>query len=144
MRILRLFQLVLLFAIGATNIAVAQTNRITPVPAVEVWNYEETLDLKKGLKVYVDETIDNRDYQRLMVALGSVNCRFESVERLPKRGYLNLDLVDDITTDEGYVLRIEKSGITIEAGKPAGLYYGLQRSPASGGASHQIRYPFLP
>lgn len=126
MRILRLFQLVLLFAIGATNIAVAQTNRITPVPAVEVWNYEETLDLKKGLKVYVDETIDKRDYQRLMVALGSVNCRFESVERLPKRGYLNLDLVDDITTDEGYVVRIEKSGITIEAGKPAGLYYGLQ------------------
>ena len=125
MRILRFF-LLLLVIIGINMpSAIAQTNRITPVPAVEEWRDDASLDLTKGLKLYLDESIGQQDMGRMLLAMSSLNVKFKISKKLPKSGYLYLDLTDAVVA-EGYKLDITPQGITIMASDASGLFYGLQ------------------
>ena len=105
--------------------AIAQTNRITPVPAVEEWRDDASLDLTKGLKLYLDESIGQQDMGRMLLAMSSLNVKFKISKKLPKSGYLYLDLTDAVVA-EGYKLDITPQGITIMASDASGLFYGLQ------------------
>ena len=125
MRILRFFLLLLVIVGINMPSAIAQTNRITPVPAVEEWRDDASLDLTKGLKLYLDESIGQQDMGRMLLAMSSLNVKFKISKKLPKSGYLYLDLTDAVVA-EGYKLDITPQGITIMASDASGLFYGLQ------------------
>lgn len=125
MRILRFFLLLLVIVGINMPSAIAQPNRITPVPAVEEWRDDASLDLTKGLKLYLDESIGQRDMGRMLLAMSSLNVKFKISKKLPKSGYLHLDLTDAVAA-EGYKLDITPQGITIMASDTSGLFYGLQ------------------
>lgn len=52
--------------------------------------------------------------------------KLKSSRKAPKNNFIAISLTDHITQSEGYHLNIEPHHITIEAGTPAGVFYGIQ------------------
>ena len=110
----------------------AQHNIITPAPATVVWG-EESVDLSKGLALYVDAGAE--DSAPLVVAAQSIGVDLRDVRRPARMGFLNMVVVDggelaeiaDMRyATEGYVMDVTTQGVMIKATTAAGLYYGIQ------------------
>ena len=116
----------ILFAmlLGASA-TVAQHNTITPVPSSVSW-HDGSFDTSRGLSLYLDTKITAEDAARLLMAVEDTAIEFEVVKKIPKRGYLQLLLAEDVANDEGYRLEVSKQGVRIVAASAAGLYYGVQ------------------
>ncbi len=124
MRIVSL--LIALFALIGTAAAQTPTNLITPAPNKAAYE-DATFDTSKGLKLYLDTAgLATEDIARLTAAAHSVGIDLREVASLPKRGYLHLHTDHNIESEEGYVLDIERHGISLRATSAAGIYYGLQ------------------
>ncbi len=54
------------------------------------------------------------------------NLDVKATGAVPPRGSIYLSLADSVKGDEGYVLTITKKQVTLTAGKPAGLFLGIQ------------------
>lgn len=70
----------------------------------------------------------NRDFAALIPNFVRTAQRYFGIAIMPtsSQGFLQLDHSPDIQDTEGYRLRIEQDRIVVEAGSPAGCFYGLQ------------------
>ena len=135
MKIKNLWTLLLAALVVGSGEVVAQStqhNTITPAPVVAVWG-EESVDMSKGLALYVDAGTE--DSAPLVAAVQSIGVDLRNVRRPSRRGFLNMLVVDGAEiaeiadmryAEEGYVMDITTQGVTIKATTAAGLYYGLQ------------------
>ena len=132
MKIKNLCALLLALVATCASELMAQHNIITPAPATVVWG-EESVDMSKGLALYVDAGTE--DSAPLVAAVQSIGVDLRNVRRPSRRGFLNMLVVDGAElaeiadmryATEGYVMDITTQGVTIKATTAAGLYYGLQ------------------
>ncbi len=132
MNILKRALFVAVILITALGVSSAQENIITPAPNIAKWG-ETTLDISKGLSLYIDAPKEER--ARLIAATQDLAINIKEVKRPRKCRYLNLTIVElaDIAEassfknfEEGYSLDITTNGIDIKATTAQGLYYGLQ------------------
>ena len=119
------FCFILFMVLLGASAAVAQHNTITPVPSSVSW-HDGSFDTSRGLSLYLDTKITAEDAARLLMAVEDTAIEFEVVKKIPKRGYLQLLLAEDIANAEGYRLEVSKQGVRIVAASAAGLYYGVQ------------------
>ena len=129
----KFISLVVSFAIMALSNCFAQNYAITPEPnLVEV--REGSVDISKGLSLYIDSSVE--DVARLESGAALLGVDIKRVKRPARRCGLNLYIVDRAEIggaaaydnfDEGYELSVCSSGsVDIKATTAAGLYYGLQ------------------
>ena len=119
------FCFILFMVLLGASAAVAQHNTITPVPSSVSW-HDGSFDTSRGLSLYLDTKITAEDTARLLMAVEDTAIEFEVVKKIPKRGYLQLLLTEDVANAEGYRLKVSKQGVRIVAASGAGLYYGVQ------------------
>ena len=129
---MRRFAILFAFLISCATLS-AQSGNITPAP-VRVQEgvcdggqcgVPVPFDVTQTFKLYI-KGADAVDAARLEEAVSAAGLKYERVKRLPKSGYIKIEIFDCMENEEGYAIWTAPDAVCISAKSAAGAYYALQ------------------
>ena len=117
-----------LFTLLLLSVPARAQYEVVPLPqSIQMQNGEPFLLSNDQVQILAPETLMG-EAAFLQVYLKDVTGQTFSIvsKREKRKTYIELTISPNITESEGYVLTINKKGVTIAGGSAAGVFYGIQ------------------
>ena len=100
---------------------------VVPLPQSIVMQKGEPFELNGDVQIFAGDDLQQEAefLQAYLNDITGINLSLAS-KREKKKTYIELAVSPKVTTPEGYVLTIDKKGISIVGGSSAGVFYGIQ------------------